>query len=147
MAITESGLYVQNFVDMMDATQLAFNYISDAMNCALVDNTATPNFTTNTAWADISAAEITGTGYTAKGAVLGTKTLTATGGAINFDAADASWTTATITARAAVILDDTLASPLDALICLLNFGSDITSTAGTFTVQFAAGGFIQIPHV
>jgi len=23
----------------------------------------------------------------------------------------------------------------------------VTSTAGTFTVQFATGGFIQIPHV
>jgi len=147
MAITESGMFVQNFVDMFDATQLAFNYIGDAMNCALVDNTATPNFTTNTAWADISAAEVSGTGYTAKGAVLGTKTLTATGGAINFDAADPSWTTATITARAAVILDDSLVTPLDAIICLLNFGSDIISTAGLFTVQYATGGFIQIPHV
>ena len=75
MAITESGLYVQNFVDMMDATQLAFNYISDAMNCALGDNTPTPNFTPNPASSDISAAEVSGTGQTGKVALVPTPVL------------------------------------------------------------------------
>ena len=41
-----------------------------------------------------------------------------------------------------MIVDDTLTD--DPLFCLLNFGSDISSSNGTFTVQFASGGFLQI---
>ncbi len=148
MAITESGLYVQNFVDMMDATQLAFDYVSDTIRCALVTDSETPNFSTDTAWADISANEVGASGsYASKGDALASKTLAVNSGQIEFDAADSAYTTATITSMAACLLDDTLASPLDALICLLDFTSDVTSTAGTFTVQYPANGFIQIPHV
>ncbi len=148
MAITESGLYIQNFVDTHDATQLAFDYISDTMTCPLVTDTEAPNFDTDTAFADISANEVGNSGsYASKGDTLGTKTLAVAAGQIEYDAANVAYTTATISAMAAVIMDDTLASPLDALICLLDFVTLVVSTAGTFTVQFPANGFIQIPHV
>jgi len=148
MAITESGMYVQNFVDTMDATQLAFNYIGDDMRCALVTDAAAPNFSTHTAWADISASEVAASGsYASKGDLLTAKTLAVTAGDIVFDCADPAYTTATISAMAVAILDDTLASPLDALICLLDFVTLVSSTAGTFTVAMPTGGFIQIPHV
>ena len=49
------------------------------------------------------------------------------------DFADASFTTATITARGALIYND---SQSDKAVCVLDFGADKTSTSGTFTIQF-----------
>lgn len=148
MAITESGLYVQNFVDTFDATTLAFNYIGDTMRNILITDSEVPNFSTDTAYADVSANEVGNSGsYAAKGDALGTKLCSVVSGAIAFDAADTVYTTATITAMAAVIIDDTMATPLDGLICLLDFVTNVTSTAGSHTTQYATNGFIQIPHV
>tara|TARA_R110000744_G_scaffold23039_1_gene58622 strand:+ start:296 stop:751 length:456 start_codon:yes stop_codon:yes gene_type:complete len=51
------------------------------------------------------------------------------------DFADLSFTTATITARGALIYNDTNG---DKAVCALDFGGNKTSTAGTFTVAFPA---------
>jgi hypothetical protein len=91
--------------------------------------------------------EITGTGYTATGATLGTKTSVYTGGTNTwaFDAADAVWTTSTFTARYAVIYDSTPATDATRpLICYIDFGADVSVSAGTFTVTFAAGGICNV---
>jgi hypothetical protein len=62
---------------------------------------------------------------------------------LKFDAADTSWTTATISsARAAVVYDDTLTN--DPLICLVNFGADYASSAGTFQITWNASGIWTI---
>jgi hypothetical protein len=59
---------------------------------------------------------------------------------------DPSFTTATITARGALIYNSTAGS--NASVAVLDFGSDITSTAGTFTITFpaatAAAGLVRI---
>lgn len=80
--------------------------------------------------------EVSGTGYTAGG-----EALTVTGGAVSIsgttafiDFSDVSWTSATITARGALIYNDTVAG--DPAVAVLDFGADKTSTSGTFTVQF-----------
>jgi hypothetical protein len=44
-----------------------------------------------------------------------------------------SWSTATITARGALIYNSTQSN---AAVAILDFGSDKTSTAGTFTIVF-----------
>jgi hypothetical protein len=51
------------------------------------------------------------------------------------DFADISFTTATITARGALIYNDT---DSDKAVCALDFGGNKTSTAGTFTIAFPA---------
>jgi|TARA_R100000306_G_C4330130_1_gene119791 VCBS repeat-containing protein len=51
------------------------------------------------------------------------------------DFADKSFTTATITAMGALIYNDTNS---DKAVCVLDFGSNKTSTAGTFTIAFPA---------
>lgn len=92
---------------------------------------------------DITANEVSGTGYTAGGASLANKTISASGNNYVFDADDATWTTATITARGAVLYKSLGgASSADPLICFLDFGSDVTSTSATFTVQFNASGIV-----
>ena len=51
------------------------------------------------------------------------------------DFSDKSFTTATITAMGAMIYNDTNS---DKAVCILDFGSNKTSTAGTFTITFPA---------
>lgn len=142
MAITASGLFLPTFRDILDATQLAVDFDGDTIKLALVDNTITPNFDTHDHFSDLSSGEVSGTGYTAGGATLAGKSIAISGGDLDWDATDPTWSSSTITARGGLIYDDTLTN--DPLICLLNFGSDIESTNGTFTVAFAAGGFIQM---
>lgn len=96
-------------------------------SAATLDATTTAYSTTN---------EASGTGYTAGG-----NTLTVTGGAVStsgttafIDFADTSWTSASITARGALIYNSSVVG--NPAVAVLDFGSDKTSTDGTFTVQF-----------
>jgi len=61
-----------------------------------------------------------------------------------FDAVDVSITTATITARYAVIRKDTGVATTSPLIAVIDFGSDQSSSNGTFTIAFAAEGIINL---
>lgn len=79
--------------------------------------------------------EVVGVGYSAGGNTLASPTITTSGTTAYVDFADTSWTTATITARGALIYNS---SKANRAIAVLDFGSDKTSTAGTFTVQMPA---------
>ena len=81
--------------------------------------------------------EVVGTGYTAGGNTLTISQVpTSTGTTAFLDFSDTTWTTATITARGALIY---LANGTgDPAIAVLDFGSDKTATAGNFTIQFPA---------
>jgi hypothetical protein len=72
--------------------------------------------------------------------------VTSTGTTAITDFSDLSFTTATITARGALIYNDTATG--DPTVAVLDFGSDKTSTAGTFTIVFpaatATGAIIRI---
>lgn len=79
--------------------------------------------------------EVVGTGYSAGGNVLSVSQVPTSSGTTAFiDFADTTWTTATITARGALIyLANGGTNPA---IAVLDFGGDKTSTAGNFTIQF-----------
>ncbi len=79
--------------------------------------------------------EVVGAGYTAGGNTLAGATVSLSGTTAFVDFTDTSWTTATITARGALIYNS---SKSNKAVAVLDFGSDKTSTAGTFTVQFPA---------
>ena len=81
-----------------------------------------------------SSNETSGTGYTAGGGTLTNITPTFGGTTAFTDFVDLSFLTATITARGALIYNDTAAT--DPSVCVLDFGTDKTSTAGTFTIVF-----------
>ena len=103
----------------------------DTLKIALYTSSATLGATTS---AYTATNEVSGTGYTAGGATLASQAVAydATNQVAFFDAADPAFTTATITARGALIYNNTKSN---ASIAVLDFGSDFTSTAGTFTVQ------------
>ena len=84
--------------------------------------------------------EVIGTGYTAAGATLATKTVAEAATAM-FDADDTAWTTATFSCNFAVLYD---VSPCNTLICAIDFGGTQSVTAGTFTIQYASSGIIRL---
>ena len=136
-----SGLYGISFLNALKNT-LALDLDSDTIKIMLVTSSYTPDFGAHDFKGDVSN-EVSGTNYTAGGNTLSSVALTQTGGTIKFDAADTSWSSATITnARGAVIYDDTLTD--DPLIAYIDFGADFSSSNGTFTIAFNAGGIFTI---
>ena len=115
---------------------------TDTIKVALVANTYTPNQDTHDYWDDVSANEISGTGYTAGGITLSSKTVGYTAGTnvTKFDAADVSWTSSTLTARYAVIYLSTATASTSPLIGYIDFGSDQSSSAGTFSIVWDSAG-------
>jgi hypothetical protein len=91
--------------------------------------------------------EVTGTNYTANGVTLGSKTSTYDTGTdeIRLDAADAVWTTATISGiRYAVVWENTGgASTTDPLMTYYDLGAQ-SVTAANFTVQWDSTGVAKI---
>ena len=79
--------------------------------------------------------QTSGTGYAAGGKKLaiGSQTHKLASDTAIVDWANLSWQTATITARGALIYND---SQADKAVAVLDFGGDKTATAGTFTIQF-----------
>ena len=74
--------------------------------------------------------------YTTAGKALtvGSQTYTLKTSTACVDFANVTWETSTITARGALIYNDSATG--DKSVCALNFGADKTSTSGTFTIQF-----------
>lgn len=81
--------------------------------------------------------EVVGTGYSAGGQNLTISQIPTSSGTTAFiDFSDVTWSTATITARGALIyLANGTTNPA---VAVLDFGGDKTSTAGNFTIQFPA---------
>jgi|SRR3990172_6463005 len=96
---------------------------------------------THNTWSQVSANEASGTGYTAAGLALSGKGVTQAA-TTKWDATDAAWAGATITAYHAVIYDDTMTN--DDLICSIDFGGAVTATAGTFTIVFDSAGILTL---
>lgn len=119
---------------------------TDAINVMLVTATYAPDQDAHTKRSDITN-EVAGTGYSAGGSALAGKVVSAdnTDNEGVFDANDLSWATATITARGAVLYKARGgASSADELICYVDFGSNITSTAGTFLITWNAEGILNL---
>src|SRR5436190_21697479 len=97
MAFANSGLYVTNWIDILDATQLAIDTSLTSHRWALYTNTLTPNFSTDQSYSATN--EISGAGYTAGGATIASPTTTETpNGTLMYDMADQAWTSVTLSA-------------------------------------------------
>jgi hypothetical protein len=139
MAVT-ANVYAQFFLTLENKE---VDWDTDTLKCMLLTSTYTPNQTTHKYKSDLTN-EVSGTGYTATGAALTSVTVTNSGLVMTFDAADTSWTTSTITARYAVIYDSTPATDATRpLICLINFGADVSTTAATFLITWNASGIVS----
>jgi hypothetical protein len=185
------------------------DFLSDTIKAMLCTSSYAPDQSAHVFKSSVTN-EVTGTGYTAGGATLGSKTLTYTAanswstqwtastafaagaivrpttgngylyraqaagttsssqpswptaigatvvdggvtwtcvsyGIITFDAADVSWANATITARYAVIYDDTPSTDATKpLLGYVDFGADVTATNGTFAITWDSAGILAI---
>jgi len=120
--------------------------------CALYTDAAAPNQETMNDKVDVDAtmtevADSTsnGNGYTTGGKALTTTAITEATRVTKYDAVDVAWTVATITARYAVIYDDTEAAEANQpVICYIDFGENKSSENGTFQLTWNASGIFSI---
>lgn len=107
---------------------------TDTFYMMLVTSSYTPNQGTNTKRSDVTN-EVSGTGYTSGGAAVTCTVQKDTGLHQNkLSFSNPSWASSTITARAGVIYKRRGgAASADELVAYADFGSNITSTNGTFT--------------
>lgn len=119
-----------------DALRGNINFASDTFKALLVTASYTPDKDTHARRSDVTN-EVTGTGYTSGGtAVTATVAKDNATDRVTVTFSNPSWSAATITARAAVIYKSRGgASSADELVGYLDFGSNITSSAGTFAVS------------
>jgi hypothetical protein len=132
---------------LKQALNKEIDWDTDTIKVALVSSSYTPNQDTHDYWDDVNTYEVTGTGYTAGGATLSSKTSTYDGSTnvITLDAADVTWSSSTITARYAVLYNDSGASnAAKALVGYVDFGSNQSSTNGNFTITWDATGIVRI---
>lgn len=121
-----------------------FSTGGNTFKLALYDNNA--SFTAATT-AYTTTNEVAASGsYVAGGGALTNVTPVSSGTTALTDFGDLSFTTATITARGALIYNDTAVG--DPTVAVLDFGADKSSTSGTFTIVFpaatATGAIIRI---
>ena len=130
MAITQA-MCTSFKKELMEAKHNFLNSGGSDFKLALYTSSATLSASTT---AYTTSNEVSGTGYTAKGSSLTRVDPSTSGTTALTDFADLTFSTATITARGALIYNDDDSG--DASVCVLDFGGDKTSTAGDFTIQF-----------
>ena len=146
MAASSGKLYdraVEGIGDQTDDWDTTAKYVM------LLNSTHT--FTpANTLLNQISANEVTGTGYSKKN--LPTLSVdTAAAGIAKFKAGNVSWTSSTISnIRYAAILQGAAATPnptADTLICSVTLETaDLTTSNGTFLITWNADGVFTLDH-
>jgi hypothetical protein len=132
MAITQA-LCTSFKVEILRAIHDFTASTGDVFKLALYTSSANLDATT-TAYSATNEVGNSGT-YAAGGGSLTNVTPTSSGTTAFLDFADISFTSATITARGALIYNS---SKSNRAVAVLDFGADKISTTGTFTVQFPA---------
>ena len=147
MAITQAmcksfKVEILNGVHAFGTTVARADTTADTFKMALYTDSASLDASTT---AYETGGETSGTGYTAGVQDLAAVAPTSSGTTAYLDFADETWTNATITARGAMIYNQ---SQGNKAVAVLDFGGNKTSTAGDFTVVFpnadAATAIIRI---
>ena len=119
-------------VELMQALHNFTTSTGNTFKIALYTASATLGAGT-TAYTTSNEVSDVGTGYTAGGNTLTNVTPTSSGTTAFTDFADTTWSSASITARGALIYNSTNSNRA---VCVLDFGSDKTSSGGDFQIVF-----------
>lgn len=133
MAISQA--LTTSFKSELLAAQHDFGSGGHTFKMALYTSSAVLNATTT----DYTAtAEVVGTAYTAGGAALTNNGISSSGTTALVDWADETWSGSTVTARGALIYNTTTGGGAGTTesVLVLDFGTDKSSSASDFTVQF-----------
>lgn len=106
---------------------------TDTLKIALYTSSATLDATTTTYTTTNEVAN--GNGYTTGGVTLANASVIINSTSGCFDSDNPEWTSATFTARGALIYNDTES---DLAIAVLDFGGDFSVAGGTFRIVFPA---------
>lgn len=111
----------------------------DIFKLLLVTAAYTPNKDTHTRRSDVTN-EVTGTSYSAGGRVItATVALDTSTDRLNISFGSAQWTGSAITARGGVVYKSHGgAANADELVMYVDFGENISSASGTFSVSFSS---------
>ncbi|MGE3182673.1 MAG: hypothetical protein AB7N71_13660 [Phycisphaerae bacterium] len=115
----------------------------DTIKIALLDDTYAPDLINHDFFDDVSAFEVSGTGYTGGGATLASVAISAdtVNNNVKLDAADVVWATTTLAdVGYAVIYKDSGSAATSTLLFLLTFSASQDTSAANFAVNFAAAG-------
>jgi len=137
--------YHQFFTDLMLKVH---DLDADSFKLPLFTSSHTPE-PDNTVYGGLANEVAAGGNYSTTGhaftAAVGTVTDDDTNNKATFDITeDAVWASSTITARYAILFNDTPTSPADPLVALFDFTTDKSSSNGEFRVQFNASGIMDI---
>jgi hypothetical protein len=145
--VTVTTLYAQGIASILTKH---VDPIADTLKVALVTSSYVPNYDTDQFWSDVNANEITGTGYTAGGFTVGSKTLTYDSSTALWTfttTVDPTWPTATLTCRFGVLYVSTGTAGTSSLLTCADFGSDQIATAELFTLHVPTTGFFQLARM
>lgn len=129
----------------MQALQKKVDWLNDTVKVMLCTSTYTPDQDAHVFKSSVTN-EVTGTGYTAGGQTLASKTLTYSSATntTTLDAADTVWPASTLTARYAVIYSDTGTAGTSPLIGYVDFGADVPSSGSNFTLTWDPSGLLTL---
>jgi hypothetical protein len=119
--------------EILEAVHNFKNTGGSTFNLALYTSSASLGASTT---AYTTSNEVSGTGYTAKGASLTRVDPSNDGTTAITDFSNLTFSSSSITARGALIFNDSASG--DPAVCVLDFGADKTSTSGDFTIEFPA---------
>lgn len=140
-----STLYNNFKLKCVDGSDL--DLLNDTVKLGLVGSGYTPDIDTHDFWDDVVANESSGTGYTAGGATIASKTLAVVGASdlVKFDGADVAWTiSSALSARYAVLYKSTGNNATSPLIGYVDLGSTYSLASGTLTIVWSANGILTI---
>lgn len=131
MAITQA-MCTSFKSELMSALHDFDNPGGNTFKIALYTSSASLDATT-TAYTTSNEVSSSGTNYTAGGNTLTSVSPTTSGTTAFVDFADTTWASSTITARGALIYNSTNSNRA---VCVLDFGTDKSSSSGDFTIVF-----------
>lgn len=122
------------------------DFDTDTIKVALATASYTPDAATHDFFSDITN-EVTGAGYTAGGAQIGSVVVSESAGVVTVDGADVAWAQTVggfTTARYAIIYKDTGVAGTSPLVGYIDFVTDKGNVDGDFTVRWNANGIFRV---
>jgi hypothetical protein len=120
--------------ELLEAKHNFLNSGGSTFQLALYTNSATFTAATTAYTSSNEISNTAGSAYSAKGNTLTRVDPTTSGTTALTDFADSSWSSATFTARGALIFNDSASG--DPTVLVLDFGADKSASNGTFSVVF-----------
>ena len=129
---------------VLSLTNGLVDWEDDTIKVALATSSYTPDKDAHDYFDDLTN-EVSGTGYTAGGTGLANAsgTIDAANDEVQLDSDDVQWTTASFTARYAVIYKSTGTASDSPLLGWQDFGEDKTASGGNFDIAVNAEGWFK----